>query len=129
MKKLMSYMLGIITILVCGFATSCSSDDDKAISGVYGYTKDGSSGSCYNFINHNTVVYYPYSTLSYTASGYVGNSYWGLDSEGQTYTYTFEDNKIYIPQQGIKGTIFTKSGDVLIEEGTSIEFRKNLKPQ
>ncbi len=129
MKKLISYFIGVVMIMVCGIATSCSSNDDDTMSGVYGYVKDGNTGSCYNFINHNTVIYYPYSILSYTASGYVGQSYWGLNSDGQTYTYTFDDNKIYIPQQGVKGTILTKSGDVLIEEGSSIEFRKNLKPQ
>lgn len=128
MKKLISFFIGIIMIFGWSIATSCSSDDDT-MSGVYGYVEGNNNGSCYNFINHNTVVYYPNSTLSYTASGYVGNSWWSLSGNGKTYTYTFEDNKIYIPQKGIKGTILTKSGEVLIEDGSSIEYRKNLKPQ
>ena len=127
MKKLISFFISVIMILGCFIATSCNSKDDT-MSGVYGYVKEGNNGSCYNFINHNTVIYYPNSTLSYTASGYVGNSWWSVSDQGETYTYTFEDNKIYIPQQGIKGTILTKSGKVLIEDGSSKEFHKNLRP-
>lgn len=128
MKKQVSFFIGILMILCCYIATSCSSDDES-ISGVYGYVKDGNSGSCYNFVNHNTLIYYPKSTLSYTASGYVGESWWSLSDNGETYTYTFDDNKIYIPQQGAKGIILTKVGDTLIEDGSSKEYRKNLKPQ
>lgn len=128
MNKQILFFIGILMIFGCCITTSCNNDED-IMSGVYGYVKDGNSGSCYYFINHNTLIYYPKSTLSYTASGYIGNSWWSLSDNGETYTYTFEDNKIYIPQQGVKGTILTKSGQVLIEDGSSKEYHKNLKPQ
>ncbi len=127
MRKLYFLIILITSILACGMMTSCDKDKDE-MSGVYGYVKEDNKGSCYNFINNNTVVFYSNATLTYTAESYIGKSWWSATDKGEIYTYTFEDNKIYIPQQGTKGIILTKSGDMLIEEITYKEYIKNLKP-
>ena len=128
MKKPVLLLIVITAILGCCMAISCSNDKDE-MSGVYGYVKDDNKGSCYNFINHNTVVFYSNATLSYTAGSYLDNSWWSVNDKGEIYTYIFEDNKIYISQQGTKGTILTKVGNVLIEEITAKEFTKDLRPK
>lgn len=131
MKKLFFFLIGIAATLGCFVLSSCSDEDKDVMSGVYGNVSDVSNniGSCYNFINHNTLVYYPNATLSYVPQGKtIGESYWSSEWDGEVYTYTFEDNKIYIPQQGLKGVILTKSGDILIEDGSSKEFKKGMRP-
>ena len=129
MKKLFFFLIGIVVSISCSLLSSCSDEDTNDISGVYGNVSNN-IGSCYNFINYNTLVYYPNATLSYVPQGKtIGESYWSSTWEGEVYTYSFEDNKIYIPQQGIKGVILTKSGDILIEDGTSKEFKKGMRPE
>lgn len=129
MKKFtnsITFLIGIIAVCCCCMFASCG-DDKGSLSGVYVYddgTYSGETyGTCYHFINSNTVVFYPNVKVNKgtTEGGVyfylkVGSSKWYADDEGRTYTYTFEDNKVIIP---MKGTILTKSGKDLIEEGGS----------
>lgn len=127
MKKLIAIIFGLTMLIGVCAITSCSKDDE-VMSGVYGYITSGNKGSCYHFINHNTVMYYSSATLSTEYLNRIGDSWWTSQFEGVPYTYTFEDNKIYIPQQGDKGTIFTLTDGYLLEDGTGKKFKKGLYP-
>lgn len=135
MKRL-AFIFAFIAIIATGLFTSCSKDDDGgSLSGVYGcgmnYVDGDGYGRCYEFINHNTVVYHPFvhdgelrggNGLLGTTSR-VGKSKW-YDVEGsivKTYTYVYEDNKVIIPMQGV---ILTYSGGKLYEDGSSNVFKK-----
>lgn len=132
MKKYLKILSLIVCAAIAGIAAACSSDDpDGSLSGVYGceYTSDG-YGSCYYFQNSNTVIYYGSAHKGETngsngklgAHQKIGSSNWYCcDGEsGRSYTYTMADNKVYIP---MKGTILTKSGNTLTEDGGST-YRK-----
>lgn len=130
MKKLIALFMGIFFILGCSMITSCGSDKDS-LSGVYAYNSgEEDYGECYHFINHNTVVWYGSAHRGSFTNKYgvkfnkkIGSSGWytTADDNGQTYTYTYEDNKVIIP---MLGKIFTKSGNSLIVEGSSMTFEK-----
>ncbi len=129
MKKLISYFIGVVMIMVCGIATSCSSNDDDTMSGVYGYHNGTNNGSCYEFINQNSVVFYKNASLTYTAKTYIGKSYGSANADGKILSYTIEGNKIYIPQENNKVVVFKMVGDMLIDDVTSIAYIKNLRPE
>lgn len=126
MKSVITFCMWVSVIVGCLAVTSCGNGKDS-LSGVYGYEDYSGWGQCYDFVNSNTVVFYGNARWGeYKKTGHtkqIGSSSWytTYDSPGKTYTYTFEDNKVIIPMQG---KIFTKSGDSLLEEGTSHVYRK-----
>ena len=124
--------LSMIVIAVVGL-TACGDDDEPAdgshgLSGWYASQlpskgSDDWGGRAYNFINGNTVEYYP------TISGsprWTGNSealpgpmsgYYIQQGIRESYTYEIRDNKVYIPLQG---TILTINGNTLTRDGGGV---------
>lgn len=115
-------MLLLSMVLITGIMTGCKSDGD-GLNGVYAEIDGSGYGYSYYFVNDNTVKWCychdGYKAPTSQMIGYtnqIGKSslYSSNDNPSYTYTYVYEDGKVYIPE---KGTILTKSGNSLTEGG------------
>lgn len=123
----LTHLIAVIFAL-CSL-TSCSDDDthDETTTDITGLwyapnaTIDGVAfRTVYNFINSNTVA--DYSTVSSSPNGWLDETstipghpgWYYAPSAARNYTYYVIGNKIYITN----GTIFTVSGDRLLEDGS-----------
>lgn len=130
MKKKFLLFMGVIA-LICGCFVSSCGDDKDSLSGVYGCDMQEGYGECYDFINDNTVIFYPdthkgkyignHGELSFTDR--IGKSDWYNCEEGRSasYTYVFENNTLVIPMQG---RVFSYSGGELRRDGSSLVYKK-----
>lgn len=131
MKRKLGFLFGLIVMMSGFIFVSCKGDDKDSLSGVYAHDSYQGYGSCYEFINHNTLVFYPSTHLGKLSAsdgmlGFtekIGNTEWYNCDDGRTstYTYVYEDNKVVIP---MAGRIFTKSGNTLILEDSGDRYVK-----
>ena len=136
MKKFFTLMLCLITLSIT--MVSCGDDepgDGGSLKGKWyvfnlpdKYSEDY-FGQAYHFVNKNTVDYYATIAGSPRWTDYFSSEelpsplkgYYIQEGCVQTYTYYVEDNKVYIPMQGVNLTI---SGDELIKDGGARFTRK-----
>lgn len=137
MKRLRIMSIVWMVFMLCGLVlTSCSKDDEDGLAGSYymvdrsayfGFSDSRYNGVCYYFENENTVIIYYLVAENKDSYGNpltrtltVGGISYYVESS-TTYTYTLDDNKIYIP---MAGQILTISGNTLSRDGTSDSYVK-----
>lgn len=136
LKKITAYSLVLLSLIAI---SACSKDDDNNLKGfwatdeVFISYKENYHTVSYNhilyvieFVNHNTLNYYDdlidknLEGFGYKTSININGKIWYCNNPS-TYTYTFEDNKVYIP---MRGEILTLSGKKLFKDGSSEVFTK-----
>lgn len=129
-KNSIIYFVVAVVCAAIGFV-SCDDDSDNGLSGLYGDETLlwGNTTHTYYFQNSNTVLWIPFAHrgkyipedeaiyADYTTKEIAKTGWYEVEGHpAVTYTYTYQDNKIYIPMQGV---ILTKQGNRLYEDGTS----------